>query len=143
MRYLIIPIFVFSFFLMHCDSTTEPQPPKCDPISDPSKQIEIVYPTANEILKIGETINIQWKARPGLGSVGLSLEIGPERKNIFDKSILVPDGQDAVCMDTAWIAGKVIDKNNPMIDQDIDAFLVVYNYNSPRENDRVLVKLRK
>ena len=140
MRQLIIPIILFSLFLMHCDNSTEPQPPQCGPISDPSKQIEIVSPTANEELKIGETINIQWKTKPGLGSVGLRLEIGPESKNIFDKSIKVPEGQDAVCMDTAWVAGKI---GNTMIDQDIDAFLVVYNYNSPRENDRVLVKLRK
>jgi hypothetical protein len=68
------------------------------------------------------------------------LEIGPESKNIFDKSIKVPEGQDAVCMDTAWVAGKI---GNTMIDQDTDAFLMVYNYNNQKENDRVLVKLKK
>lgn len=141
MRQLIIPIIAFSLFLMHCDKTTEPQPPQCGPISDPSKQIEIVSPTANEELKIGETINIQWKAKPGLGSVGLRFEnnIGAY-KNIIDNSLLIPDGQDVACMNFDWVVGKF---GNTMIDKDTVIYLVVYNYNDQRENDRVQVTLKK
>lgn len=139
-RFFILAGF-FSLFLLMCDDSTNPQP-GCSPISDPSKQIEIVYPTANEQLTVGKTINIQWKVKAGLGKVNLKLL---DEDGILDEDILstmlIPSGQDVICMDTNWVVGRI--SNIKSIEKDTTILLMVHKYGDESTNDFIPIRLKK
>ncbi len=141
MRRLIVPAVFFSVFLIHCDKSTEPQPPQCGPISDPSKQIEIVSPVENEQFTIGQTVNIKWKVDSRLGKVNLQIlaEDGLESEDILS-TMLVPSGGDVVCMDTSWEAGRT---SKGTIDKDTTIHLMIYKYGDGSVNDLITIRLKK
>lgn len=132
-----------SMLFLVCDDSTNPES-KCEPFSDPTSQIEIVYPSEGEALSLGEKINIQWKADPGLGKVDLKLSIdgGLTFDDIFGKSTNVPDGQDVVCMNADWEVGK-IRVNTLSINKDTTAILMIHKYGELDVADFVEFKLKK
>jgi hypothetical protein len=142
MRKLIVPAVFFSVFLIHCDKGTGPQPPQCGPISDPSKQIEIISPVENEQITIGQTVKIKWKVDTRLGKVNIKIlsEDGFFMEDILS-TMLIPSGEDVVCMDTSWDAGRI--SENKAIEKDTTILLMVHKYGEESVNDFIPIRLKK
>ncbi len=143
MRLLTLPIIVFSLFMMYCDKGTEPEAPKCGPLSDPASELEILYPSGDDQFKAGETINIQWKVNSRkISKVNLSVSVddGYTLNDILT-TMLVPDNNEIECMNAYWEIGKLND-NSQIIDKDTTLLLIISDYDGDA-SETVVVKVKK
>ncbi len=142
MKQLIILTVFFSFFLIFCDKNTNPQQ-ECGPFSDPTSELEIIYPSPNDQFTAGEIINIQWKINSRrISKVNLSVSVNNGLK-FYDilSTMLVPDDHEIECMNVNWEIGKMND-NSQIIVKDTTLLLMISDYDG-ETSEIVQLKVKK